>query len=214
MEIVEHVKRSIELAEKNQSKITDDIISYTGYSGTKTRHFYNNICSLPNANYLEIGTWYGSSSISAIYKNNIHATFIDNWSEFNGNKDILIGALNLYKGDSTCTLIEGNSTTLNTSSLPMFDIYLYDGGHTYHEHYTAITRYMNKLKNNCIIMIDDWNWDVVRSATMQAFADMNVKFLFSKEIILPEEERAGMPDHLGKNTWWNGIGIFVIDKTN
>ena len=43
---------------------------------------------MENVRYLEIGTWYGSSSISAIYKNNINATFIDNWSQFGGDSNI------------------------------------------------------------------------------------------------------------------------------
>jgi hypothetical protein len=212
MEIVQHVKRCIENAEKGVSKITPDILNYQGYSGSKTRHFYNNICSLPDAKYLEIGTWYGSSSISALYGNKIDATFIDNWSQFGGNKSVLENAISKYNTGSSVNLIEGDCWKVDTDSLPEYDIYLYDGAHEYRDHYRAMTYYTKKLKKNCIVMVDDWNWPDVRKGTLDAFSDLGVKFLFKHEIILPQSDVIGMPTHKGKQTWWNGIGIFVLDK--
>jgi predicted O-methyltransferase YrrM len=212
MEIVRHVSDSLNLAEIRGSKINSEIEKYTGYTGTFTRHFYNLICSIPDTKYLEIGTWYGSSSISALYKNKINATFIDNWSEFNGNKQILVSALEKYKGVSSYSLIESDCWKVDVDSLGMYDVYLYDGAHTYADQYKAIKYYYSKLKKNCIVMIDDWNWKDVRMGTMDAFRDLDAKFLFQKEIILPDSDTAHMPNHRGKNTWWNGIGIFVLDK--
>ena len=37
------VETAFKNAENNISKITNDIISMEGMSGTKTRHFYNNL---------------------------------------------------------------------------------------------------------------------------------------------------------------------------
>ena len=210
MDIVAHVKRCIADAEALKSKVTPDILAYEGMSGSKTRHFYNKICSLPNAKYLEIGTWYGSSSISALYGNKIEATFIDNWSQFNGNKDILVNALEKYKGESTYQLIESDSWKVNVDQLPVFDIYLYDGGHTYHDQYTAISYYLSKLSKHCIVIIDDWNWEQVRKGTYDALLDCGVKVLYRTEVFVDESEQ--MPSDVRKNGWWNGIGIFVLDK--
>lgn len=212
MEIVEHVKKSFENAERGISKVTPDILAYQGYSGTKTRHFYNNICSIPDAKYLEIGTWYGSSSISALYGNTVDATFIDNWSQFKGNRKILESSLEKYKTTSNYTIIEGDCWKVDTSSLPQYDIYLYDGAHEYRDQYRAISYYHKNLKSNCIVMVDDWNWPDVRNGTLDAFSDLEINILYKKEIILPPSETAGMPNHKGKQTWWNGIGVFVIDK--
>jgi len=83
----EIVNKAFENAEINVSKITNDIISIDGMSGTKTRHFYNNLLNFEDARYLEIGTWKGSSVCSAMYKNNAKVVCIDNWSEFNGPKN-------------------------------------------------------------------------------------------------------------------------------
>lgn len=74
--IIEHVKHSVHLAYHNQSKLSDDIMLLDGMTGTKTRHLYNNICSMGYRNYLEIGTWKGSSFISALYHNNILVTVL------------------------------------------------------------------------------------------------------------------------------------------
>ncbi len=72
--LIEHVELSIQNAIDNISKINNDVINVEGMTGIKTRHLYNNICSYKKSNneklkYLEIGTWKGSSLISALYKN-------------------------------------------------------------------------------------------------------------------------------------------------
>jgi hypothetical protein len=50
------IDTAFQKAENNISKITNDIINIEGMSGTKTRHFYNNLLTTENARYLEIGT--------------------------------------------------------------------------------------------------------------------------------------------------------------
>ena len=56
-----------DLIEKTDSKINEEIIKLEGMTGTKTRHFYNNLLSsIENPVYLEIGTWKGSSLCAAM----------------------------------------------------------------------------------------------------------------------------------------------------
>jgi len=212
MDTIEHVKTCIERAESKQQSLPPEILEYTGYTGTKTRHFYNAICSIPNCSYLEIGTWYGSSSVSALYGNTVNATFIDNWSQFNGNKDTLINALETFKGKSSYKLIEGDAWSIDHSEIGEFDVYLYDGAHKYSDQYSAISQYKQHFKNNCIVMIDDWNWTDVQKGTLDAIRDNNLNVSFSHTIAVPPEDLIGMPNHEGKHGWWNGIGIFVLSK--
>ena len=178
MDTIKHVIDCFEKVEAGSHILSDDIYAYQGYSGRKTREFYNLICSRPNCKYLEIGTWYGSSSISALHGNTLDATFVDNWSEFGGNKQTLINALEKYKGDSSYTLIEGDAWKVNVSTLPMYDVYLYDGAHTYTDQYRAISRYASRLKDNCIVMIDDWTYDFIQKATFDALDDLGLKILY------------------------------------
>lgn len=202
-----HVEKCINNAELSISKLNDDILNYKGFSGHKTRHFYNNICSIDYCKYLEIGTWYGSSSISSLYCNNIDAVFIDNWSLFDGNKDIFIDAVEKYKGMSTYKYIDSDCFTVDTTQLPKFNVYLYDGGHTYSDHYNAIKHYIDNLEKNCIVLIDDWNWEEVRKGTLDAFRELKVQVKYKKEILTQQPHY----DEHGQKNWWNGIGIFIIN---
>jgi hypothetical protein len=208
METTAFVEKCINDAHMEQVFLPSEILTRVGMTGTKTRRFYNAICSKPDTAYLEIGTWYGSSSVSALHSNRIHATFIDNWSQFGGNKDILISALEEFKGQSTYTLIESDSWTIDHSRLGMFDVYLYDGGHTYQDHYNAISHYIQHLKDGCIVMIDDWNWEDVRKGTLDAFSNLKVEITYKKEIHTTTTHFD--PTRPDEAHWWNGIGIFVI----
>jgi len=79
--LVEHVKESIIMSDSNFSGISKEIIDMPGMSGTKTRHLYNNICNLSkDYTYFEVGTWLGSSFISANYNNQINSIACDNWA--------------------------------------------------------------------------------------------------------------------------------------
>jgi glycosyltransferase involved in cell wall biosynthesis len=208
-EIKNHVEKSIKNAENLHSNLCNDILNLDGMSGYMTRHFYNNICSLPNCNYLEIGVWHGSSSVSALYKNKINeCVFIDNWSLFQGNKDIFYENVEKFNSEnSKINVIEGDCFSVDLKNLPEFDIYLYDGGHEYENQYKAIEYFLPKLKNNCIVLIDDWNWDEVKNGTLQAFTDLNVNIKYNYQIRTPQPH-----NEFGKTNWWNGIGIFIIER--
>lgn len=206
--IIEHIRYSLENAANGCSKLTNEILEFPGMSGFKTRHFYNNICSMDNCRYLEIGTWHGSSSISAMYNNNLNAIFIDNYSLFEGNKEIFLDAAEKYKTKSKYRLLDENCWNVNLAGLQTINTYLYDGPHEYEDHYNAIKYYYPLLEENCIVMIDDWSWEAVRNGTMDAFKDLNTNIKFKYEIITEQPHY----NEEGKKGWWNGIAIFVIGK--
>ena len=203
--MVNHVVTCLQKAENNDSHITDDILNYKGMSGYKTRHFYNNICSLPDCRYLEIGTYHGSSSISALYKNQIDALFIDNWSLFDGDKTIFYDAVGKYNTGSQVEVIDGDCWKVNLDKDKKFNVYLYDGGHDYDDHYKAIANFHQHFDENCIVLIDDWNWEAVRRGTFDALRDLNIPIKFKYEIFTPEPHY-----DLGITNWWNGIGVFIL----
>jgi hypothetical protein len=215
-----HVVRCCYLAFNNSSKISTEnyeggeILNYQGMSGKKTRHLYNNLMEFPNTKYLEIGTWYGSSSISAVYKNKLDALFIDNWSQFNGDKKIFQEAISKYlTKDSNCKLLESDCWKVNLNKIPNdFNIYLYDAGHEEEDHCKALTYYYNNLQDNFIFIVDDWCWGDVRDGTWRGIKEMDLKVRFCHEIFVSEEEKNGFPNHSGKHTWWNGVAIFVLEK--
>ena len=199
------INNAFENAEINVSKIISDIINIDGMSGIKTRHFYNNLLNFEDARYLEIGTWKGSSVCSAMYENNAKVVCIDNWSEFNGPKNVFLENFNKYKGNNDAQFIESDSFKVDVSTLPKFNIYLYDGGHSDKSHYNALIHFYNCLDNTFIFVVDDWNWINVRTQTYKSIDDLKLKILFQKEIIIP---------HVTKETWWNGIFVAILQKQN
>lgn len=213
--MIEHIQLCLDNAEKFQSNITPEIADMQGMSGLKTRHFYNNICSMKDARYLEIGVWKGSSLCSAMCGNSMKAVAIDNFSEFSGGpygnprQDFLTN-YEKYKGDNDTTFIDADCWTVDPSSLGMkFNVYMYDGNHTETSHYQALNHYMECLDDAFIYLVDDWNCSHIRDGTLDSIKQNKLEILFQKEIFTPGNPGLGRHN----NMWHNGISIFVLKKT-
>lgn len=214
-QLIEHTQKSIYHAFYNQSKITPEILAMQGMTGDKTRHLYNNICDLPGATYLEIGTWRGSSFISAMYKNtNTFGISVDNWSEFNGGREDFHANIRRFLTNGEQTLNHDKDCwTVDKNDLPRpIDIFMYDGWHSYETQKKAITYYHQFFSKYVIIMVDDWacDWVDVKRGTMDGLAECKLNILFQHEIGLVNTNQ----HHFGGDTFWNGCGIFVCERTD
>ena len=205
------IEKSFQNAENNVSKITNDIIQMDGMSGTKTRHFYNNLLSTEDARYLEIGTWKGSSVCSAMCSNKAKVTCIDNWSEFGGPKSEFLVNFQKFKGENEAFFIENDCFRVDVSTLPKFNIYMYDGNHTNESHFRALLHYYNCLDDVFIFIVDDWNWKDVRDGTMNSIKKLNLKVLYEREIRLTWDN-SHTPVSIAKDSWWNGIYVAILQK--
>jgi hypothetical protein len=212
--LISHVKASIENAQKGISKLNRSILKIKGMSSLKTRHLLNNLCSLPDTNYLEIGCWKGSTWISSLYGNKgtiKDAVAIDNWSEelgarfqspkeaFSQNCSQFLGAFPYRTYSSDCFSVDLKSVFHNP-----VNIYLYDGDHTALSQEKAFTYYNDVLDDSFIAMVDDWNWQEVKDGTRAAFEKLNYQVLY--ETALPAKFSGD------KKNWWNGFYIAVIRK--
>jgi hypothetical protein len=210
-ELIEHVEKAFEKAEKGESKVTDEILNMDGMTGKKTRHFYNNLLNKEDIRYLEIGTWKGSSVCSAMYGNKAKIVCIDNWSEYGGPKNDFLKNFYEYKGENDAKFIEDDCFKVDISKLPKFNIYLYDGEHSINSHYRALNYYYDCLDNVFIFIVDDWNWIEVRNGTYYALKKLNFNVLYQKEIHLTNDN-SHTPVDLAKETWHNGIYVAILQK--
>jgi hypothetical protein len=215
MELIRHLTLSYRNAEAGRSRLPQEILDLGGMTGSYTRHFYNNLCSLPGARYLEIGSWKGSSIAAALYGNQMECCVaIDNWSEFGGPKEEFNAVFKKYKGANNATAIESDcwDPALIASLTPnRFNIYMYDGYHSEQAQYDALIKYLPCLDNTFIWIVDDWNAPAVRDGTLRALEDSKVTVLWRQETRLTwDNSHTEMT--LAKRTWWNGIAIFVIQK--
>jgi hypothetical protein len=212
--LVKHVIDSFNGANMFTSNVTNDILMIEGMTGFKTRHFYNNLCSLRfpdrKVEYLEVGTWKGSSFVAAMYNNSDHVngTVVENWSEFGGPKVEFEQNLINYKINDV-KIIEKDFFKWDLAGSPKFDIYLYDGGHSYEEQYDAITHVWPHLAKEAIIIIDDWNAEQVQKGTKDALAKLGANVLEKFEISYTKGG-AHSPMQLAQIEFWNGIGVFIV----
>lgn len=205
------VDKAFENAENHISKITDDIIHMEGMSGTKTRHFYNNLLNTDDARYLEIGTWKGSSVCSAMCGNKATVVCIDNWSEFGGPKNEFLNHFFKHKGENQAAFIEADCFQVDVSKLPKFNIYMYDGNHTNESHYRSLLHFYDCLDDIFIFIVDDWNWEGVREGTINAIQKLNLRVLYNKEIRLTWNNEHTPWDE-AMRTWHNGICVCILQK--
>src|SRR4051812_45148114 len=84
---IEHIEKSINRAENYQSKLPHFILEMGGMSSVKNRHFLNNICNFEGCNFLECGSYKGSTFCASIYGNNLRATSIDYWPNYQEFKE-------------------------------------------------------------------------------------------------------------------------------
>ena len=208
-----HIETSFQNAENNISKITNDIINMEGMSGTKTRHFYNNLLNIEDARYLEIGTWKGSTVCSAMYKNKAKVVCIDNWSEFGGPKNEFLINFKKFKGENDAIFIENDCYKVDILTLPKFNIYMYDGNHTNESHYNALLHYYNCLDDVFIFIVDDWNWKDVRDGTFNSIEKLKLNILYEIELRTTDDETHAEWGSPEQRAWHNGIYVAILQKT-
>lgn len=210
-QLINHVKDSIRNAYYNKSKLPESILAMEGMTGSKTRHLYNNICSVENKTYLEIGTYKGSSFISAMYKNKLKGICIDNWKFFGGPKNDFYENIKKELTNESIRVIDKDCWTVTSDDVPeSIDIYLFDGAHSYEDHKKAITYYYKFLSKYSIIMIDDWlcDWYDVKRGTMDGINEVGLKIHYMIEIPLVNTY---IYNQCG-DTFWNGCGVFVCER--
>jgi hypothetical protein len=198
----EKVKAAIELAKQEKSKLSEEILNIEGMSSRKFRHLLNNLVD-SKTRYLDIGTWKGSTVISAIFQNNPeYYVTVDDWSchgnctvEFYNNFKKHIGSEpNFINADSF-------AINLKESGIKDINLYLYDGGHFWEQHYDAINHFYDALADEFIYIVDDYNEKKIQSATQMSLSDRNIKVEYSEYLTSPD-----------KNEWWCGTYIAVCHK--
>jgi len=208
----EHIVNSIKNAELNLSKLNNSALGVLGETGLKNRHFLNNLLEFPegnNINYLEIGIKNGATLVSSLYKNKINSAYaveIDktNTSSILNLKELFKISFNFLNED--CFKLDLSKITNK------INVYLFDGGHTYEDHYMSLKYYYEILDDQFIFIVDDWinsddkhymEWKQVSEATLDSISDLKLKISFEdyKKRINPQE-----------NNWWGGYWISILKK--
>ena len=204
---IRHIDSSFDKANANFSRLSPEILKMEGMSGTKTRHFYNNLLLFPDARYLEVGVWAGSSTISALYQNShVKSMVIDDFSEFGGPRDAFIQNVRTFIPEQIPNLqfIEHDCFAIDYTTVGKFNIYLYDGGHEEHEQYDAVCTMLPAMDDIFILIVDDFSWDKCQKGTYRGIKDSGLEVLYQREVLSTDDATG----------FWNGTGVFLLKKSS
>jgi hypothetical protein len=211
--LVGHLQNAFNAALASRSELDPAVLEMDGMSGKKYRMLINNLIrGLDHPRYLEIGSWVGSTLCSAINKNAVLATAIDNWSQFGGPKAQFAANLQRFKTpDAIVSFFEKDFRSVDYTQLGRFNVYMFDGPHSAADQFDGIAMAQPALDEDFILIIDDWNWTRTRQGTMQALYDLNLSIVYSFEIrtTLNGSHPAVASQF---SDWHNGYFIAVVSK--
>lgn len=207
------VRKAFISALAGKSRIDPTILTIEGMSGVKYRQFINNLVgSLGDTTYLEIGTWAGSTLCSAINRNVVQATAIDNWSQFGGPKQAFLNNLSLFRTPlAEVEFIENDFRKTSFASLHKHQIYLFDGPHERQDQFDGLKLALPALEEEFVFIVDDWNWEPVRGGTAAAITELGLELSYAIEIRTTMD--GSHPQIAGQHSdWHNGYFISVLSQ--
>ena len=207
MDYTLHIQNSIDATLRGESRLDDYARTIHGMSSIKVRSLLNFLLNIPDARYLEIGVWKGSTFYSALVNNNpTYAIAIDNWSEFGGPFTEFEQNLKVLPSTVQRTFYSGDcfDPTVKNKIDKKFNIYFYDGGHSLDQQRQALTEYIHCMDNDFIYICDDWNWPNVIQGTYQGISQSNLQIV--KEWTLPADFNGDTQN------WWNGLWVAQLRK--
>lgn len=214
--LADAVERAFEKALQRKSKLPQEILNLPGMSGQLYRHFINNLIEdLPDARYLETGSFTGSTMCSAIFGNDLRAYAIDNWSEFGDRCSLFLQNISVATNrDVKFNLQTSDFRKVNYSHLNgKFNVYLFDGPHEEQDQYDGVTIADPAVDDEFVLIVDDYNWDRVREGTLRGIKDMKYETLLSYEVRTSLDN--GHPEVcMHESEWHNGYYIAVLRKTS
>lgn len=204
--MIEHVVQSIRKAKKHKSKVGKFLIDIKGYSSPKIRHLLNNVLEIPEAVYLEIGVFTGSTFIPAVYHNKLKKAYcVDNWSQYVPKNPKRIFLQNIKEFNiNKFLLIEEDCFQLNLSQIKeKVNVYLYDGPHDEVSQYKALEYYLPVLEDEFVFMVDDYDYIHIQEGTQKAIRNLGLEIKYENHL---------HSKGIYKDSWWRGFYIAILKK--
>ena len=196
-------------------KLPDAVRYMDGMSGKKYRYLINNLVeATPNARYLEIGSWAGSTACSAIWGNDVDVTCIDNWSEFGGPKEHFTANIKYCTTNHAgikFKFIEEDFKKIDYTAIGQHNIYLFDGPHSTEDQYAGIALAQPALDDVYTLIVDDYNAPNVREGTEAALDAVGNKIIAKIEIFSSLDGRHPVICR-ERSDWHNGYLVAIVSK--
>jgi hypothetical protein len=154
--------------------------------------------------------------------NKANIVCIDSWHDFllneqhnrvsrTGPINEFLSNINKYKGENNIIFYNEDCFKIDISKLGKFNVYLYDGDHSYKSQYNALKYYIDSMDDIFVYIVDDWNDEPVRSGTFDAIRDLKLENVWNHTVRLTFDNRHTPPD-IAHETWWNGCYMCILKK--
>jgi Methyltransferase domain len=187
-----------------------------GLSSPRVANFLNRLVArlAPGETYLEIGTWKGLTLISAAFDNPskvcIGCDRFRAWGRFTGPgvlaRRALAKNLKRYRARSAkIRVFAMKSCELFRRRLlgAPVGVYFYDGDHSYESTHHGMVAASPFLAERSVVLVDDWNDREIRRATFDGLEQASLRVVW----------RRALPGDHTTLGWWNGLGVFCVEKT-
>ena len=200
--------QAFELAKQHNTKLSSYTMNMQGMSGRKYRTLINRLVEkTPDARYLEVGSWKGSTVCSAMDGNTGVFKCIDNWYEGSHIKvDFETNTKQLLTDNTDFSFIYNDFRNVDYHALGKFNIYMFDGPHEKQDQYDGIYYALPALDDCYTLIVDDYNVEPVQSGTRDALVACGQTVIASISIL------SGEDPYLNGSDWHNGYFIAVIKK--
>lgn len=224
----EFVEAALTLADMGQSKISETEREAFGLSSVRLRALLNNLCSVKDVNYLELGVYRGATLFSAVYGNpTCKAVGVENyryeerelkrWAPdgeiWPNMKSQLLSNIQRYKEygnpvtTDNITIVESNFEDVDWSGMPKFDIVFYDIAPTNASLYEAfITKVLPALSAESVVVFSNYS-------NQQHGKDLDAAFANHANVVDIQWKKQRVSGGLSDATqYYSGIAIMGLKK--
>ena len=210
---IPHILESIDKAERLDSNYTG--VAIESLTSNITKHFLNNICSLSDTVYLELGCYAGGTFYSALQNNNVKGYAVDNYKQptypnrddlnfkgYQNPKAVLLEPPWYPDKRYDYKLIEED---IQNIALPEeVNVIFYDADHDPQAQYINLKHVYQFCKDEFILIIDDANMPNVIESVDEFIRIMKLNVIFERKLLTnkPEDD----------TSWWNGLYILLLKK--
>ena len=191
------------LLDKSQHNFLDKIYKIHDFAHMSTPAIglmINHICKNIKKDeiFLNIGAYRGFTTVCGMIDTVCTVHSVDNFSEFDGPKDIFFKNFNLFKGENHF-FHEKDYELFFKNWNNSIKFYIYDAHHSYEQQYKNLIIARDFFVKDTIIYIDDYNVDAVENGTKDFLSKYPNEFEIIKEIKTPFNTHP---------TYWNGFILF------
>ena len=213
------IDRAVHDAERLTSNIAvERLIKMRGFNSERVRHLLNNLCKLQDTVYLDIGSYRGVSVSSALWGNKATGYAVDTFAydylaakpnstdHIAGTLRALKEFIQVFRCADQVTVICEDICKLDIKQFDMpINVCYYDAGIQEGQSYKAFNNIIPALSRYAIVVSSTLQNPEVNEGIEKAFAKNNITVAYNKTI-----RSRSLTDI---KTWWNGVNIWLIEKT-